>query len=402
MAGFYYFPRPYPNELIGSLILRACQHRATSFKRTAAQITGSTKSYLPLSMSSWLPQIARATGTDMEELLWMHTAFPYVTRFMSLTETNRLAADLLDDKTPGNAALTHSGLQGSPGHRFCLTCLQEDEAKFGEVYWHREHNLPMVGRCLRHDCLLQVERPMAKRPTPSNFAVNHLPTKQTSALFELAIPKNIAREIGVISEECLTARDRTNPTEWYSNYRFQLRAKGFPLQGAGLASLVFAKAFEIAFGKTFLQQVKLAFNPKSRPWPILMLRERTSTPFITPKHVLICTYISLFDLFERPLVEDALYLPSGRVPQDYKLLDEGYVVKIQKFIDKAKENGARIEVTQMLTELGIWATYRHSREKLPETKALLSAFRKTEYSARQIGRRARISPTALKIVTNEK
>lgn len=332
----------------------------------------------------------------------MHTVFPYVTRFMSQTETNRLAADLLDDKAPGNAALTQSGLQGSPGHRFCLACLQEDEAKFGEVYWHREHNLPMVGFCHRHDCPLQLERPTAKRPTPSNFAVNHLPKAQTSAPLELAIPTNFAREIGVISEECLTTRDRNDPAEWYSNYRFQLRAKGLPLQGVGLASLVFAIAFETVFGKTFLQQVGLAFNPKNRPWPTLMLRERTSIPFVTPKHVLIRTYISLFDFFELPLTEDALYLPPGRAPQDYKALDEDYVVKIQKVIDRAKKESVRVEVTQMLKELGIWTTYRHSRDKLPKTKSLLSAFRKTECSARQIGRRARISSAALKTATKDK
>lgn len=103
---------------------------------------------------------------------------------------------------------------------------------------------------------------MAKRPTPSNFAVNHLPTETDLGTIRTCHPQNIAREIGVISEECLTARDRTNPTEWYSNYRFQLRAKGFPLQGAGLASLVLQKHSKLHLEKRSYQQVKLAFNPK--------------------------------------------------------------------------------------------------------------------------------------------
>ncbi|MDN0075419.1 TniQ family protein [Crenobacter sp. SG2303] len=384
MARFYYFPRPYPDELIGSLILRACQHLGTSFTEITIQLTGYKKSHLPLSISSWLPQIAKASGMDEQELLWEHTVFPYVTRFMSQMETTRLAADLLDGNKVGNAALTQPGLLGSPGHRFCLLCLQEDLANFGEVYWHREHNLPMVELCNRHNIPLQVDRPLINLTTRRNSAVDHLPKPQTAEPLKPIIPIYIAREISTISAECLIVRNRKRPVDWCSNYRSLLRTKGFPQQGIGLAGLLFAMTFEETLGTSFLRQARLAFSPRNQPWPTLMLRELTNIRFSTPKHVLMKSYLNLLNVFELVLNKDAIYLPPGPTPRDYEELDAGYVRKINEAIHVRKKGNIRIEIAQMLRELGILSTYRHSRDKLPKTKELISKLRKYGFPEMQI------------------
>jgi len=51
--------------------------------------------------------------------------------------------------------------------------------------------------------------------------------------------------------------------------------------------------------------------------------------------------------------------------------------------------GTRITVTQLLAQLEILQPVRHHRKALPQTQAAIEEFRRSEFSARQIGRRPR-------------
>lgn len=383
MGQHFYFPRPYPDELIGSLILRACVHRGISLKNMSGILAGRCRSYFSLAMSSCLDEIATATDSDAMKLLWENTVFPYATAFMSATETDRLAHSLLQNDHIGNAALTQAATQGGLGQRFCLQCLREDEMQFGEAYWHREHNLPFVLMCRKHNLPLRIEQPAQLH---HRLAIRFLPERELGTFRESPVPSDLAQGITALSAGLLTRCDRKEPSECYLEYRNLASSKGLMHKGGGLASQVFTQAFRSAYGQAFLQDTGLNFHSdKGACWPALMLREKQGIPFITPKHVLLRVFL------ERAELPDManLYLPAGRAAHDYASLDAEYSHKVSKAIRAAQLRNTRVGVIQMLTGLGILSTYRHNRDKLPKTRALLTEFKGTAFSARQTGRRPR-------------
>lgn len=386
MTRHYYFPRPYPDELIGSLILRACHHRGLSLKTLSVLLVNSRRSYWPLAISGELGAIAAASGLDVHELLWAHTVFPYVTAFMSELDTNRLARNLIGSGTEGNAALTQVATQGSFGQRYCVECVKEDEIQFGEAYWHREHNLPFVVVCWKHNIPLQVLDDVLAHSANRRSGALHLPAKRAGRKISMpSLPAPWAEAIAKLNHELLTRRNRSTPTEWHQRYRALASNTGLMKKGAGLASRAFAKAFWDKYGRAFLKAAGLDFHADSRAWPALMLREKQGIPYATPKHVLLQVFLELTDV---PNV-DAAYRPPGRAPRDYAALDAEYVQRLSGAFRAIRRKNIRVETTQLLTELGIWNAYRHYRDKLPETKAALLAFRKTDWSARQLGKRPR-------------
>lgn len=389
MSHFYYFPRPYPDELIGSLLARACRHLAISYKQMMRLMVGHPRSYLPFVMSADLTPIANAAGLDAEALLWEHTVFPYVTCFMSQEETDQFAASLLASKAIGNAALSQPGSPGELGHRFCPACFEEELQTYGEVYWHRLHNLPLVQFCPKHNIWLMQEQPPPGRSVPlrsSQVALPYLPCASQADVF---IHAGLARAISITSEECLATRERKEPEEWSLEYREQSFAKGLMKQGGCTASVLLAKTFEDTFGESFLLQAKLSFQKKT-PWFALMLHKKPCIPFITPKHVLVRVFLEMAQSTRPLALNDSFYPRPGRVPRDYQSLDDKYVKSISEAIRTLQGTNKRVTVTQMLTELGLWATYRHEYKKLPKTRALISDFRKTDNFERQIGGRSRL------------
>ena len=382
----FYFPRPYPDELIGSLILRACVHRGISLKNMSDILAGRCRSYFSLAMSSCLDEIATATDSDAMKLLRENTVFPYVTAFMSATETNRLAHSLLQNNHIGNAALTQAATQGGLGQRFCLQCLREDEMQFGEVYWHREHNLPFVLICRKHNLPLRVIEQPAQLSVHHRLAIRVLPERELGISRESPLPSDLAQAITAMSAGLLTRCDRKEPSDWYREYRNLASNKGLMRKGAGLASQVFAQALRSAYGPAFLQDAGLEFrSDKGAWWPALMLREKQGIPFITPKHVLLRIFLERAEI---PGTAN-LYLAPGRSAHDYAALDAEYSHKVSKAIRTAQLRNTRVGVIQMLTGLGILSTFRHNRDKLPKTRALLAEFKRTAFSARQTGRRPR-------------
>src|SRR5690606_36729367 len=55
--------------------------------------------------------------------------------------------------------------------RFCPSCDEENIQRYGELYWHRIHQLPGVYVCLRHTTILH----RLSSPVSDRHALTHLP-----------------------------------------------------------------------------------------------------------------------------------------------------------------------------------------------------------------------------------
>lgn len=377
----YYFPAPYPDELIGSWLLRGCRHLGIPLKKLARFIFSDgvqRGSYWPPTMPRALSAVSAATGIDAETILWGHTLFPYATAYSSAEQTNTWARNLVLDGARGNSALTQSAFIGVEGLRYCKQCADSDRQQYGEAYWHRTHNLPLITVCEKHRRHLQVVR----RDNPARSTM-FLPAETEDEPAENKLPPEWGLRIASLSAQLLQVRRREHPVVWYNQYRKLAIRKGVERLGSDVAGRQIAEALRASFGKSVLAKGGLDFEELTQPWPMLMLRPGQSEPFSTPKHVLLTVFLELGNLTEN-------YVKFRKKSADYSALDTQYRNMISAFIDNQQESQQRIALKEMLTKLKIYQSFRHSRTNLPQTTELIRVFKASDLSARQSGRRPRV------------
>src|SRR6218665_938857 len=74
-------PKPYPDEAVGSILLRAQQIHGFALKSLLARLypRGSVRSSHSFHLAAEVPQLAQRCGMNAQEFLYKHTAFPYAT-----------------------------------------------------------------------------------------------------------------------------------------------------------------------------------------------------------------------------------------------------------------------------------------------------------------------------------
>lgn len=154
-----YFPDPYPDELLGSLHIRACHHLGLQPK-ALARLLSEGKGDLSLLYPSFFDGTARLTGLAPEELLLRHTVFRYAAIGLRPDRRALLAKQLLAASARGNSVRLRATLglhvEAFSFRRYCLQCCEEDTRQYGESYWHTSHALPGVFTCPKHRQPLQV------------------------------------------------------------------------------------------------------------------------------------------------------------------------------------------------------------------------------------------------------
>ena len=156
------FPTPLPDELLYSVLaryqdrIRFPSQRAvlnTTFGRST--ITAVVE--LPGRIGALLDRLAPGHPYRAADLVRHHTTLPYYARFVA---PDRVQDALHRMRATGAGGLAEIlGIRAStvptPTHlQFCPECLDRDEAKHGEPYWRRAHQLPGVWLCLEHDAVL--------------------------------------------------------------------------------------------------------------------------------------------------------------------------------------------------------------------------------------------------------
>lgn len=379
-------PKPYPDEVIGSVIARACWHSGLPLKRLLEDVFGSSRSYNGFLVGAGFQRIGLLSGTDAEEILMCHTVFPYSTAFMSGPVRTALAAKALNHKVGevSLSSLTKNVSHGVPYRRVCPACIAQDMAIYGESYWRRAHLLPGVLMCLQHGGELQATVIALRcRAQSSNILLPHMAHAETQRSM-LADEKQYA--VADHSVKALNWEVET-PADWLAEYRSRVIEAGYQLPSGDVAALALATAIQNYFGAGFLEDsgCPVAKNP-GLSWPTLMVRPGIGIPFAPPKHL----YFQVFITDEANKLESfsTHYLTPGRRPQDYERLDTLATQKLKNDVERLLEKNMRISIEQLLRDAGVWASFRHGRERFPQTNAFIQQFRTSEQSERQIGGRA--------------
>lgn len=288
-----YFPRALPDELLGSLVGRACRETGLSLKALLFRIAGLRTTYDSIFLPSYIKPLSAVMRCDTEELLFSHTCFPYIVRFMSAAAGNSLKARVLSrDAIAGTSfqSLTQSVTFGVERRRRCQVCVKEDVIRFGTSYWHRSHLLPGVYYCVKHHYPLE-ETPL--RITHRGGVWSYLmPHEVDGVRVDFTPPVGLLLEIALRSADALQTQDHYLDS-WTGFYRRLAVEKGYA------PSLPFNAAAQIAidlragYSEGFLDRARCNFSTSlRRPWPALMMRPNTEMPFVPVKHILLWAFLN--------------------------------------------------------------------------------------------------------------
>ena len=150
-----FFPTPYPDELWYSVMCRyfvrsggmyhipATTEMLGKYKRPSDPIPGID----PYLVSQQLPQGI----IDCKRILLENTIFPYATRLFSSEKREEVLTNLINGR---HTEALHFISNKWVGPRYCPACYEEDSEKYGEPYWHREHQISLMPLCPKHKCRL--------------------------------------------------------------------------------------------------------------------------------------------------------------------------------------------------------------------------------------------------------
>lgn len=154
-----YFPAPYPDKLLYSLLARYHRHTCSpSPKQTLEDLFGCRTVRATVDLPGHLGALSRRLpperGLTPERLAAGFTLLPYYSAF----QPPAVAAAALAAMTGGRAGGLHLRLGiaattvAAPDRlRFCPACHTEALGRWGERYWRRTHQLPGVLVCPEHD-----------------------------------------------------------------------------------------------------------------------------------------------------------------------------------------------------------------------------------------------------------
>ncbi|HEX8371081.1 MAG TPA: TnsD family transposase [Pyrinomonadaceae bacterium] len=158
-----FFPAPYPDELLYSILARYYIRSANvSPKAALDELFGSTTVVatfdLPSHLKSLVSNLPLLSTHTVESFIERHTLYPLYAPFLP-PERALLVSNSMRSHFQGDIH-TRIGIMAGvmPVHlyfRFCLVCLQEEVKKYGEPYWHRLHQAPETYICPIHRVLLQ-------------------------------------------------------------------------------------------------------------------------------------------------------------------------------------------------------------------------------------------------------
>lgn len=161
MIGF--FPTLYPDELWYSAIARFYIHSGIAYWSDALALLFPNHTSYPkvgdLMPNETMHQIVKQLPYDVLNLRMLalgHSLFSFRMRFIPLKQKKRYLEQFCagENIQPALLSLTKK-LQEHP-LRYCPLCVQEDRDRFGEAFWHTEHQIWLMPLCAKHLCRLQL------------------------------------------------------------------------------------------------------------------------------------------------------------------------------------------------------------------------------------------------------
>ena len=156
----HYFPKPYSDELLYSIIARYCiQSGNTNVIYSTEDIFGKENRNvvispeLPGNIDLLVSNLPGSTKITSDSLIYNSTLFPYIAAFLPEDRAREVYNIMKAGQTSviyNKTGLVSGSIKSNRMFRFCPKCIEEDTKKYGEAYWHRSHQVTGVFMCPIH------------------------------------------------------------------------------------------------------------------------------------------------------------------------------------------------------------------------------------------------------------
>ncbi len=153
-----FFPPIYEDEILYSVFARYHQYSGNeNTKKTMDDLFGSTvvcaATILPSQLKKLCDRLPVSSIHTPDDFIDQNTFLPYYAPFIPEDRYQQLRIGMAENK--GNSFYMKLGKTAStiksPNYlRYCPDCIKEDQSKYGEVYWHRTHQVEGVKICPKH------------------------------------------------------------------------------------------------------------------------------------------------------------------------------------------------------------------------------------------------------------
>ena len=318
-----FFPVPYDDEVLYSILARYhVRSGNTSYKATMQDIFGSTSvtavMELPSNIRNLVLNLPHFSPFTEEYLIKYHTLFPFYSAFLPSRRAEQVYESMKGEA--GGSIYSRTGIMASSitlnqYFKFCPTCVNEDKQQYGELYWHRVHQISGVMVCPKHhvptlDSLVPI-RGYNKHEYRAACKENCVNPDIAVCFSDKVLEKLI--NLAIDAQALLNNDFEKRCAEWYKNqYLIRMMDAGFATASGKVNQKVFLKAFVDYYGEDLLEylQSKVDINHDSN-WLMDMVRKKNKTKHPV-RHLLLCHFLglSLTDLFSKKMQ----YKPFGDGP----------------------------------------------------------------------------------------
>ena len=150
-----YFPTPLPGEWWYSVL---CRYHVRSGHSKYATTINELYGGRPMVHGRLIPRGDCAAilsslppgVLSIDDVLANHTLLPYYTRFFAADKKLQVWEALRAGKGSGITSVRTQMPDGTEGLKYCPVCYHSDTTQYGEPYWHREHQIPLLPLCPTH------------------------------------------------------------------------------------------------------------------------------------------------------------------------------------------------------------------------------------------------------------
>ncbi|MBW4419895.1 MAG: TnsD family transposase [Myxacorys californica WJT36-NPBG1] len=158
-----FFPKPYPDELLYSILARYHLRSGHTSPKLAMQELFDSRNViatadLPCNLESLAAKLELISQMTVEKLIQNHTLYPFYAPFLPQDRSQQILEAMRSEKGGGihnQVGIRASSIRVPKYFRFCPMCSSDDQAKYGELYWHRIHQAPGALVCPHHAEVLQ-------------------------------------------------------------------------------------------------------------------------------------------------------------------------------------------------------------------------------------------------------
>ena len=150
-----YFPTPLPGEWWYSVL---CRYHVRSGHSKYATTINELYGGRPMVHGRLIPggDCAAILSSlppgvlSIDDVLANHTLLPYYTRFFTADKKRQVWEALRAGRGSGITSVRTQMPDGTEGLKYCPVCYHSDTTQYGEPYWHREHQIPLLPLCPTH------------------------------------------------------------------------------------------------------------------------------------------------------------------------------------------------------------------------------------------------------------